>query len=294
MPQGQPEHQHVVSQILLRRFADSQSGLISAYDLNDGVERLLPPSSLGVVRRFIRKNPKEAEALWQQTESNLTEAFAAIDERTVFDQPAVLEVLRDAIALHWARSKTVMAVLEQSQERVRKLRRQGLAEKPEVLAAAYRDYFRVEPHGPADLEKIADLIHEQALAQLRAEDFFGERVIENFHESRERTRRHAVQIGIPEVGEFAIGDSPVVAWRAGHAGLGPLGGVPWSSADAILLPLGPGHCASLASEGGWISIPGHSVDRLNADQARHAFRHVYYRPGSGLGMCMDNARTQRS
>lgn len=292
MPPGEPERQHVVSQVVLRRFADTATGLLRVYDLVQGIEQPLRPQAVAVVRRFIHREAARAESLWQETERRVPAVFAAVDNGTIFDEPELLDVLRGTIALHWARSKMLLAVIDQGWQRVRALRRQILLDDREGLASAFRDYFGLEPAGPEGLVLVADAIYERIEEQIRDDDFYGERVRDNFEQTRRLVRRQQIQIGTPERGEFLISDAPVVAWRAGHGGLGPLGGVPWDAADAILFPIGPGHCAALGSPGGWVEVPEAIVARLNTDQVRHAFRHVCYRPGSQLTNHVENVRAQ--
>lgn len=133
MPEGVPVKQHVVSQVLRRRFVDPSTGLLAVYDLIEGTERLLPPQVVGFVRGFIRRDAAEAERLWQQTERRLSKVFAAVDDHTILEEPDLLDVLRDAIAMHWARSKTLLAVFEQTWRRLRGKRREILLQDKEKL-----------------------------------------------------------------------------------------------------------------------------------------------------------------
>jgi hypothetical protein len=280
MRQGPPQRQHVVSQVLLQRFTDSETHLLGAYDLVEGAERLLRPAAVAVVNRFIRRDAAEAERLWQQTERRLPAVFAALDDRSIFDRAELLDVLRDAIATHWARSKTLVAIFEQTWGHVRSRRRETLMKDNAKLAAIYRDVFGSDPQGADDFEATAELIYEAVERRAHEEDFFSERVLDNYETALKLVRQQQVQIGVPETGEFLISDAPVVSWKAGHSGLGPLGGVPWNEADGVFLPLGPHHVAAMGSPSGWVTIPTSAVDRLNVDQIRHAFRHVCYIPES--------------
>jgi hypothetical protein len=85
-----------------------------------------------------------------------------------------------------------------------------------------------------------------------------------------------------EGGEFLIGDVPALTVRAGHAGVGVLGGIALAEAGSVFLPLGPRHVAALGRADTIIHLAPNQVAEANALQLRGAIDYVYLRPGSPL------------
>jgi hypothetical protein len=105
-PQNNPTaDQHTITETLLGRFADASSGKLKAYYLPWRREYDNPPSRVGRVKKYIKYDPQMYEDYWNaEVENHLPTAFAAVDNGTIFDHPDLVKVLKDCIALHWARS----------------------------------------------------------------------------------------------------------------------------------------------------------------------------------------------
>jgi hypothetical protein len=98
--------QHVVSQVLLRQFTiPIKSGdRLSAHSLQFGKSKLRAPRGVGKLEHFVKIDSQETEDLWGQTEQHLPAALAAARTRRIFANPKHVAVIKDAIALHFARS----------------------------------------------------------------------------------------------------------------------------------------------------------------------------------------------
>jgi hypothetical protein len=102
-----------------------------------------------------------------------------------------------------------------------------------------------------------------------------------YHLSLEKLSHVSIEVIHPEVGEFLIGDSPVlVVDRSGRNG--PLEGVNLETASQVLMPLGPATMIACGPTDATGVLPDHLVKGLNAMQVRAASKHVFIRPGSGL------------
>ena len=105
-PEGAAGHvtgQHVVSKVILRRFAASSArdkGLVYPFRLRhpNARHRLLGPDGCGKIPDFIPYASASIEALWKQTEDKLHDALAAVDEGMLLPNPGHAAVIRDAIA----------------------------------------------------------------------------------------------------------------------------------------------------------------------------------------------------
>jgi hypothetical protein len=138
------------------------------------------------------------------------------------------------------------------------------------------------PRGRQALEMMADellqpmdeLFDSGALLRIRIEHLFTE--------AKSIANSGGLEIGRPATGEFLIGDTPALAVRLDHEGIGPVGGVALADAHQIVLPLGPQLIASLGPSNAFGTIPEQLVHAFNDLQVRAAQQHVYFRPGSGL------------
>jgi hypothetical protein len=70
--------------------------------------------------------------------------------------------------------------------------------------------------------------------------------------------------------------------REGRGGLGIFDGVGVANADEIVLPLTPHHVAVLGQGGGADEATDEEVERYNTLEVLIAYKHVYFRPTSGL------------
>ena len=115
------------------------------------------------------------------------------------------------------------------------------------------------------------------------------RAVESLYlQARARTEAAGLEIVTPRDGEFLIGDVPALTVRAGHAGVGVLGGIALADAQTVFLPLGPRHAASLGRAGKIIQLTPGQVAEVNTWQLKGAIDYVYLRPASPL---MDMVRS---
>jgi Protein of unknown function (DUF4238) len=275
------EHQHVVSEVLLRRFAGTD-GTIGVYDIVDRREFATGPGAVGAVSNFIAFEPKASEETWSAIETRLPNLIAMIEEGADPSDPSVDEAAKDIFALHWARSHTMRVIWETSVPRNLDRRQLEMLNSPE-LPAVFRDLTGLEPVGIGALEYAAEAIRRRIEENFGTGELFSERIHAQFAEVRERLDPLSVEVTKLREGEFILGDNPALTISRDLPGAGPLGGVPWSSADTVVLPLGPYLALSFAQVPRTIDGDLRYVEVVNAAQARGALRHLFFRPESALG-----------
>lgn len=106
--------QHLVSQVLLRRWA--HEGKVLSLDLNypTAVAKLRTPGQVGYQLDFIKNSSIRWEKRWSLVETRTPLALGAIDDGTLFEKEALVDVLKDLLAIHFARSVVVQAAWQAS------------------------------------------------------------------------------------------------------------------------------------------------------------------------------------
>lgn len=284
MPNGQLLDQHVVSAVLLRRWTENRRLLV--YDMRYDSVRLRSPRAEGYITGLIRVGAAEFEAKWAAIEQRIPPVFSAVDNGVIFDNATLVGHLKDFIALHFSRSRTMREVHRRSMERaIEKLIQDGDdLRHPDRLDELFLLRYGLHSAGPEG--RMA--AYEAALREVRSQieegsGFFGERIDANFERIREDVNRWGIQIGVAADGaEFVISDDPVQTIDSATGRVGVLSGVPVSQADALVLPLGPRHIISASKTDEYFSVPKHGVTKLNSAQFVAAHEKVFCRPGSGL------------
>ena len=283
-PQNNPtEDQHTVTKCLLTRFTDPSSGTLKSYYLPRGREYDNPPSRAGRAKKYIDHAPQAYEDYWNtEVENHLPAAFGAVDDETIFDHPDLVKVLKDCIALHWARSVAYKKSHEELLKSVtEQQKRRWLEDFKPVLEHAFYLRYGLYPAGIEALDHINDLLHE-APEIVTSGEFFAGRVKHYFEFARKRFTGSNLEVARPPTGrQFLIGDSPAlcIAKRNGQV----YTKVPLVEAGTITLPIGPNHTIGLGKGGDkWIDLDGSHVTQLNAMQVNDAMTWVMYHPNSNL------------
>jgi hypothetical protein len=278
--------QHVVSQVLLRRFVretPTATG-VSTYSLQRGL--LKGPRStrnIGKLTDFVRIDGDTTEELWQETESKMREALDAARTSALFKYPEHVQTLKDAVALHFARSLEVL-------EAHRRLWEEGVEAMVDnwknngvgLESLFYSRYGLFPPSGAVAREIMATDLVAKTRRLYENGTIFRLRVVDLFESVREASRNSGLQIIRPASGEFLIGDSPAFTIDAKRKRVGVLGGSAFLDATTVVLPLGPRRLAALSHKDEWVDapVPRAFVDQLNMLQAQKAQKQIYFRPGA--------------
>lgn len=289
--------QHVVSKSLLRQFAvpTKDGERLMAHALQYGKAKLRAPRGVGKLDHFVKIDSQETERIWGLTEQDLPAAIAAARTRRIFANPKHVSVIKDAIALHFARSLELLQAHAMLWERgLEEARQRYRADETTMASLFYQRYGLLPPSGRA----AGEILSEELLADTRklydSGAIFRLRVVDMFHAARELAGRAGLEIIRPDRGEFLIGDVPAIPIDGRRHALGVLGGVPFADATTVILPLSPRRLAALGKADVFRNVPGSAVKLLNTIQIAKAQRFVFMRPGSGLELAVLYQRPPRS
>ena len=292
---GHVTEQHVISKVVLRRFAEpwgrDRALLICPFRLEYPEARHRPVGADGCAKvdNFVGWASASVEALWKETEDRLPDALAAMDAGTLFARAEHVAVIKSAIALHFARSKATWLVHARVwAETVEQGRKRWLTEQRDLLAYWFYREKGLYPAGEEALGMFADELMELSRTLAGSGALWRERIESLYLNVRAITDSAGLEILTPQAGgEFLIGDVPALTVRADHAGVGVLGGLALADAQSVFLPLGPGHVAALGRANATISLTPDRAAETNARQLAGALEYVYLRPDSPL---MDTVR----
>jgi hypothetical protein len=282
------EGQHVVSKVILRRFVGvggESDGLLYPFRLRypNARHRLLGPDGCGKIENFVLYASASAERLWKETEDKLHGALAAVDAGTLLSSPEHLATIKDAIALHYARSKATrivhVRIFVQAAAASRNL---WLTDwRPRLEAAFYqaKGFYAV---GDQALERFLDEMMQPNLDMAASGQLFRARIEDIYLKARAFVSFSGLEVLMSGSSEFLIGDVPALTIPRNGTGLGALGGTALGDARTVIMPLGPRHVVALARTSLSAELTPDQVATANAYQTRGALEYVYLRPGSGL------------
>jgi len=277
--------QHLVSQALLRRFCipTNQGERLLSYNLQFGGTRLLPTAQVGKLANFVKIDSEETEELWGRTETDLPAAIDAAQTRRVFQNPKHVSVIKDAIALHYARSLDTLESADRIwQQGIAAARAAYIADRP-AMAELFRQKHGYWASGTAVAEEIADGLLAATQALYDSGAAFRLRVVDVFDEARRMAASANLEIIRPRRGgQFLLGDVPAISIGAGGHALGIPGGVPFGAATTVFLPLSPTRLVALSSADRFEVVPATALRRANAFQVAKAHAYVFMHPGSNL------------
>ncbi len=276
--------QHLVSRVVLRQFCelvDARAGQqLVLWDLDNATSKLTGPGGAGFLTDFVKIDSKATEELWQAVENNLGVAIASAQDGTLFSRPDLVATVRDAIALHFARSHQVRDVHYSVGENVYQRAVTEVAASPISVEAFQRAHGGIVPAGPEGrrlgaesfLGDFKQRFDEGTLFRLRVEDLFDT--------VRDRFASSGLEILVPSSSsnEFLVGDTPALAVNLKNRAAGIVEGVGLANADTVVLPLAPRLAAALGPADVIGTVPDSWVDALNALQVRLARRYVHNRP----------------
>jgi hypothetical protein len=283
-------NQHVVSKVLLKGFAapgrKGSGWQLTPYDVAHNRElRSRSLRECGKTENFLAFASGSAENHWATTvENKLGDAVAAARRGELLSDRHLVDVIKDAIALHIARSHHYMAVHNESVARtVEEVRRETLRTREPMLRDEFRRRYGLDAAGPEALGMIVDPpiaewleLHEQgALVRVTME--------ETFERTRVALRPMNLEVCHTAAGgELLISDSPAHTVRYADDGAATLG-VAIGDAHAIVMPVAADCVVAIGPEDLVGQLDPEAVERLNLWQILVAHRYVYYRPRSPLG-----------
>lgn len=283
------KRQHLVSKVLQVRFT------LDAGPNAKRLHQLRRSDPFSIVLVGPRNNLKEDwfineeagasqyERLWSDIEGPMGAAFAELDGHTGNDPltNASAAVIKDFMALHLVRAFTAKPMWDRGLARVVPERRAAIVDNHGLIELARSS--DVYPTNWSD-EQIVDEITSQLEDPLRTGgQLFGDTLVELVNNVKVHFERFHVEIGEAVEGELILPDVPCVPYESKTGRVGLLEGFGLNNSDAIVMPLGPRHIASLVTKAPstlWWRLDPVKLAPLNEALARGALEAVYFRPGS--------------
>jgi hypothetical protein len=282
--------QHVISQVVLKRWTEPVPGKPTAghqlmrHDLARGTTKAATSNQVGYVMDFVKVDSGTVEQVWQRVENRLPDAIAAAEDGSILHRPELQQVLREALALHFARNPHTLEAHVASWKAVRSRQIQAIAATPLASEAFRRAHSGIVPAGPeaqllgaeAALVRLTEAEHSGALFRLIVEDRF-DRVCDLLGQTPLE-----ILTPIEPDDEFVIGDVPAITYDAKMDAVGVREGVALMSGDTVMLPLGPRLLIALGPNPQLAALGRPAVERMNQLQVRAAQSYVCYRPGAAV------------
>lgn len=235
------------------------------------------PKDIGYVENFVKIDSCATEQLWGNTETNIHYVLKAIRAQTLFQNPKLIALVRDLVALHYTRSHEV------------------LRESENTYANTMRRVRADIMNQPSPDPTISDLSERRIAANNRMAELFRLhkrgvifrfRIADIFEGAKEAVANAGVRLLRPEAGsEFLIADAPVIVSAIPGQRHSISSGVPIGNACEAYLPLGPKLAVVVDLKGhqnGFVEINSDLVERYNRWEVEAAVHDVIMRPGSYL------------
>ena len=285
-------NQHLVTQSILRNFSLHQNNgyRLREFDLARGLKRgTTSVKRACVVENFIKLDSQRSEDHWGGFESRFPEAIRSAEDATLFSRPDLIGVIKDILALHFARSHEIRVS-------VQAIRAPGISEFMKAvglddawLSQAHLDRFGFEiTDMSVALERVEAAIAEEFDSRTGMGIYFRLRIPDYLQRAREILAQFKIQILRPTsaTDEFLIGDNPLITPDKSGTRLGILDGLPIGNAATVIMPLSPRISVALDKIESDIGINSKRVYQLNQFQIRKARESVFFRPGSNLEITM--------
>jgi hypothetical protein len=276
--------QHLVSEVILRRFADA-NGQILRIDLKSGKMAPRHPAACMYELDFISAASDEAEALWKTVEDRMWSAYVALENGAADQDPDAIATIKDCIALHFIRSHTIKYVAQQSsRSAIQTMLNRLMGEEGRKVDRNYLEENKIILAGPQGREFAARKLLATVEPALSSPDEFWKRVRDQFQNLKAWCAPLQLEILTPkdDAGDFLIGDTPALSYEAGNLMGGPKAGVTLDRAAAVYMPLSPRYVVSLAVKGGRYAVERPLVALVNQMQILNAHKQICSRTTSQI------------
>ena len=250
-----------------------------------------------VVEDFVPYASTSLEEYWSRIETPMPRAFAAVDDKTLFnlDKAAERSIVRDAAALHYVRSMAAKRIHEENFAQALADGKAFWRTRPDDLFRFYRRETGLYV-GPGAVEHILDRLFGDLAEKLGTGASLRERMEQLYGRVRAVLEAFTLEIWVPGAGagEFLLGDAPAVVCDPHSGYVGLAAGVALLDADVCLaLPLGPHAMAWLhRGPGGeeYRELDAREVEQANAMQVLTAETQVLARPGTAFESFIEQVR----
>jgi len=285
-------NQHLVTRSILKNFSlHTKSGYqLREFDIAKGLKQR--PTSVKracTVENFVKLDSKGSEEHWGRLETRFPEAIASAEDSSLFAKPELVEVVKDLLALHFARSHEIQIA-------VQNIRGPNMWDFMEAVGLddawvrqAHLDRFGFEV---TDLvvarERLEEVMAREFDSRTESGVYFRLRIPDYLQKAREFFTKSGLQILRPASGdcEYLIGDNPLITPDLTRTQLGVLDGLPIGNASTVIMPLSPRISVALAKSNSEEFVNDQIVREMNRFQLQKAKRSVFFRPGSRLETSM--------
>jgi uncharacterized protein DUF4238 len=275
--------QHVISRALLGQFCEivrPKSGpQLADWVLRSRKRYLRSSSAVGFVENFVKIDSAATEGRWTTVENRLRQATdAARAAGGLPPDPALCDVLRDAITLHLVRNPRTVTIHDRTFHEVFERNVDAHATGP-LAEEAFRRHHGFLPAGDEGRKEGAKLLLEAIRAIYESGALFRFRVEAHFDRFRTQLRQHQLQVVVipPGLGvEFLIGDAPVLAVAFDGTSIAPAA---LATATHVVLPLAPLVLAVLGPPALAARPAQDLIRHINRMEVLGAEDDIYHRPG---------------
>lgn len=277
--------QHVVSKTVLGNFTEKLDGAprVGLFDAHAGSPMpAVGVKDVGLVKNFLRVDSTHAEDLWGKVETQLPAAVKAARTRDVLNHPEKLDVLRKAIALHFARASSTLDVMERTWTAQREVTIANVvARDRDLLSVHFRKVRGAQPTDDDLIEFVrefgagfTELVESGAWARVRMEQLYDQVL--------EKAESWGVEVILVPSSDLVLTDNPVVLTREGDDRRKGENRMALGDANAIFFPIAPDVLLSLGPKDGWGTANHEAVANFNASQVAGTHRWVYHRPSQDV------------
>ena len=279
------KHQHVISQVVLRKYVEEVppgGRQLARFDVSTGVPRLDGTNGVGYVDDFVPADSKATEDLWQQVEGVLNEAIAAASAGSALSDPKHHEALRRVVALHFVRNPRTLSIHNSSFAAALQQTTDRWASTP-FAAEAFRRHYKLEPAGPEALRLGAEAAQGRLVKLHREGGLFRLSVQRLYENVCDRFDAKGVLLLRPTSPskEFLLGDAVAITVNKTTGAAGLAAGVAIYQADEIRMPVAPDLTVVVGPPDGVCTLADEEVAEFNRLQSRLAAEYIIYRPSAG-------------
>ena len=279
------QRQHVVSQVLLRGWAEG--GMLRAINLRYGTVNRRSPRAEGFVPSYVDSDYSHViENLWKEVEDAAPAALASVRDGSIFQRPEQVDVLRRLFAMHFVRAKSTRLSWGESLSRQlhggRLANIVEMARDERVLAALFEQQTGLVAATASELE----IAHERLVAELQRKfdpggEAFVEQILSLYDKVLDYVRaRPGIEIGQAAGRPLIIGDNPAATYDSSRRTAGTRDGVTITGANALVMPLTPTHVLAIGGSNRYVPLAHNAVDLFNQIQIVCAVDSVYVQPSA--------------
>jgi hypothetical protein len=282
---------HYVSKVILRGFSGSlgaqrQMVMMLRRKYFAGRARPKSPNSLCYLRREELKPPDPVtfEAVWNNAfEGRFHEMMDAVRDRTLLQSPDLRIVLADCVAVHLARSLTIVQMVESELSGVFEDTASRAKGDPRLSAFYAARHGGLVLPGPEGARIAAEDLEKWLAEEFSRQPIAADRFLEHFPKMSTYCRTLGIKVAVANDREFLIGDIPALTVHPDHPEIGILQGLKLGDEQSILMPLDRHHSVSLQRLGNsYVEMADSEVESFNRNQIKGSQSTVMWHPSAHL------------